>query len=74
MTISAMISSGLMVRIMGKTDKYDILIGIILDNAWINPMNDTLIFNDAKTSQDIRTFLMAFEPELYEKRYNELRR
>ena len=74
MTISAMISSGLMVRTMDKTDKYDILIGIILDNAWINPMNDALIFNDAKTSQDIRTFLMAFEPDLYEKRYNELRR
>ena len=63
-----------MVKTMDKRDKYDMLIGIILDNGWISPMNDRLVFDDAKTSQDLRSFLMAFEPELYEKRFNELRR
>ena len=59
---------------MDKSDKYDTLIGILMDNAWISPMNDKLIFNDSKLSQDVRTFLMAFEPELYDKRFEELRR
>ena len=63
-----------MVKTMDKTDKYKMLIGILLDNAWISPMNDSLVFDADRISQDVRSFLMAFEPALYEKRFNELRR
>lgn len=59
---------------MDKAEKYDMLIGILMDNAWVSAMNDKLIFNDAKLSMDVRSFLMAFEPELYDKRFEELRR
>ena len=59
---------------MDKAEKYDMLIGILMDNAWVSAMNDKLIFNDTKLSMDVRSFLMAFEPELYEQRFIELRR
>lgn len=61
-------------ELIEKAKKYDTLIGIILDNAWISPMMDRLTVADAKTSHDIISFLMAFEPEIYEQRYEELRR
>ena len=59
--------------IFSNEAKYEILLSILLDNAYLSILKDRLIFDNLKLTEDIGNFLREFEPDKYKARYEELR-
>lgn len=58
--------------IFNMEHKYEILLSLILDSAYMGVTKDKLIFDERRMANDVRTFLEAYEPDKYNERYKEL--